>query len=87
MNNQSDISKFVDQIRFLHEPEYGDFKRKVGTYLLRLQQELDMDSQKRVIDLLEKILQEVIFSATGDVEQARHLTVQTLEQIQARLKH
>ena len=78
-------AQFIDQIRWLHEVDYGDFKRKVGLYISRLETNLDPEKLKIVSDLTAKMRFQLLYQGTGDVEQARTNTLALAEQIQSRL--
>ena len=76
---------FIDQIRWLHEVDYGDFKRKVGLYILRLESSLDPSQKKSVKDLITQMRHEVLYQSHEDVEQTRQSTLKLAEQIHSRL--
>ncbi len=44
MGSQRDIDEFLKKIGDIHEVEYGDVKRKVGAYLMRLEESLGHQS-------------------------------------------
>ncbi|MGE0763858.1 MAG: hypothetical protein AB7N80_11320 [Bdellovibrionales bacterium] len=85
MDNTNQLGSFIDQIRWLHEVEYGDFKRKVGLYLTRLEKSLDAEKLRAVRDVIAQIRQDVIFNNKDDIEFARRRTLELAELIRARL--
>jgi hypothetical protein len=84
---ENSLSAFIEQVRWLHEIDYGDFKRKVGLYIERLQKALPPESQKSVSDLIQLMRQDVIYASEGDIEHARRRTLQLAHEIEARLQH
>jgi len=69
MSNQDAIYEFADKVRWLHEPEFGDFKRKVTLYINRLAMSLSQDPQ--ALRVLQNMRDEVLYHSPGDVEAAR----------------
>jgi hypothetical protein len=73
---QQSVLKFIDQIRWLYEPEYGDFKRKVGLYIQRLEESsphLKKGEARKVIDSMKTA---ALFDASGDIESTRRKILQ-----------
>lgn len=79
------IQDFSDQVRWLHEIEYGDFKRKLGLYLNRLQSSLEPAQQRAARDLFDQIRQDVLFNGKDDIEAARQRTLELADQIRVRI--
>ena len=77
---------FIDKVRWVHEVDYGDFKRKVGLYLFRLESQFSADEKARVADLLLQMRMDIVFNPKGDVNSARIRTLELAEQIGVRLK-
>lgn len=77
MVEQELLQKFIEQVRWLYEPEYGDFKRKVSLYIERLEEALpahgDASLTKKV---LEDMRTQVVFNPTGDIESTRRQVIQ-----------
>ena len=76
MREQEAVKKFIDQVRWLYEPEYGDFKRKVGLYIERLEEahpEFTSDDSKQVFANMKST---VIFNPNGDIELTRRQVIQ-----------
>ena len=71
MSSIQNLHQFMDQIRWLYEPEYGDFKRKVGLYIQRLEEaqpELKKGASKKVLETMKTT---VVYNPTGDIESTR----------------
>jgi hypothetical protein len=73
------VSEFIKRVESLYEVEYGDFKRKVGLYINRLEQEF-RDPQSRQI--IQEMRQHVLYSPTADIETAREKTLQLARKLQ-----
>ncbi len=70
MDPQS-LAKFVELIKWLYEPEYGDFKRKVGLYIQRLEEANPAAKQGAAGKVLETMKTAVVFDPNGDIESTR----------------
>ncbi len=76
-----EIKQFVEILQNLYEPEYGDFKRKIGLYLTRLEEsrpEVRTGTNKKLIDQLRT---EVVFDPNGDIELTRHKALDLARQL------
>ena len=71
MTEQEAVKKFIDQVRWLHEPEFGDFKRKVGLYIHRLVESVPALKQGPTSKLISQMEEEVIFNPNGRIEATR----------------
>ena len=70
--NRDAIKEFVEKIQWIHEIEAGDFRRKLGLYLNRLEQRVPEDQQNKDFKkITAKIRQDFIFSPTSDLETSR----------------
>lgn len=81
MTEQEALKKFIDQVRWLYEPEYGDFKRKVGLYIERLEAahpELTSGEAKTVIASMRST---VIYNPNGDIEVTRRQVIQLAHEL------
>lgn len=77
MREQELLQKFIDQVRWLYEPEYGDFKRKVGLYIERLEEALpDSVDGADTRSVLENMKSTVVFNPSGDIEATRRQVIQ-----------
>ncbi len=65
------ISQFADQVRWLYEPEYGDFKRKVGLYLQRLEETMPELKRGEPAQVLGRIKTKVVYNPNGEIESTR----------------
>lgn len=81
MKDQEAVKKFIDQVRWLYEPEFGDFKRKLGLYIERLEQthpELAKGHNKSVMETMKST---VIYNPNGDIERTRREVIQMASQL------
>lgn len=75
------LQKFIDQIRWLYEPEFGDFKRKVGLYIQRLE-ESDPNLRKgQAGKVLETMKTAVMYDPSGDIESTRRKVLQLANEL------
>ena len=80
-NEIDTLHKFIDQIRWLYEPEYGDFKRKVGLYIQRLEEAhpaLTKGSSQKILDTMKTA---VLFDPNGDIESTRRKILQLAHEL------
>ena len=75
------ILQFIDQIRWLYEPEYGDFKRKVGLYIQRLEEAVPSLQNGTSGRVLESMKTAVLFDPNGDIESTRRKVLQLANQL------
>lgn len=68
---QQSVLKFIDQIRWLYEPEYGDFKRKVGLYIQRLEESAPALKKGASGKVLSSMKNAALFDGNGDIESTR----------------
>ncbi len=80
-SEQEALKTFIEQIRWLYEAEFGDFKRKVGLYLERLEQTHPQFSQGRAKEVIEEIRSKVIYSPSGDIEATRRQIIQKMHEL------
>ncbi|NJL25671.1 MAG: hypothetical protein HC902_11195 [Calothrix sp. SM1_5_4] len=81
MKEQEAVQQFIDQIRWLYEPEFGDFKRKVGLYIQRLEEanpHLQTGNARQVLDTMRT---KVVYSPSGDIESTRREVLQLATQL------
>lgn len=64
---KNSIDKFKQYLNQLHEIEYGDFKRKLSLYIMRLEESLPSDDilSKRVIATMRE---RIIYSPKADID-------------------
>jgi hypothetical protein len=87
MTEQEAIRKFIDQVRWLHEPEFGDFKRKVGLYIQRLQEAIPSLQRSPGNQTLSKMREEVVYSPDGDMESTRRKVLELAEKVKGNVHH
>lgn len=71
MTEQEALKKFMEQVRWLHEPEFGDFKRKVGLYIHRLVESVPAMRQGTAGQVISKMETDVMFNPNGNIESTR----------------
>lgn len=71
MTDTEALKSFIDQVRWMYEAEYGDFKRKLGLYLERLEQSSPELAKGRGRAAFAQIKETVVYSPTGDIEATR----------------
>lgn len=81
MNEQEAVRQFIDQIRWLYEPEYGDFKRKVGLYIQRLEESHPTLKKGASQDVLSNMKTTVVYNPNGDIESTRRQVIQLAHQL------
>lgn len=81
MSYAESVQQFIDQIRWLYEPEYGDFKRKVGLYIQRLEETdpgLKKGSAKKILETMKTA---ALFDPNGDIESTRRKILQLAHEL------
>jgi hypothetical protein len=81
MKEEEAVKLFIDQVRWLYEPEYGDFKRKLGLYIERLEEahpELLHGESKQVMANMKST---VIYNPNGDIELTRRQVIQMAHEL------
>ncbi len=71
MKEQQALKQFIDQVQWLYEPEYGDFKRKLGLYIKRLVETNPALATGEAAKIIESIKTQVVYSPNGDIESTR----------------
>ncbi len=71
MSDQEALRQFIDQVRWLYEPEFGDFKRKVGLYIQRLEESHPSLKKGRAKEVLADMKTTVVYNPNGDMESTR----------------
>jgi len=79
MDKQVVMTDLAEKVRFIHEIEYGDFKRKVGLYLTRAQSHFSR-SDLKTHGLFKELRQRVVYSPDGDIEATRHWVLEKLQE-------
>ncbi len=80
------ITTFSDQIRSLHEVDYGDFKRKISLYVRRMAEKFNPDQTRSVLDVLQQLNTLVLYNATGHIEETRARVLDLANTLESRLR-
>ncbi|MCB0357146.1 MAG: hypothetical protein KDD40_09070 [Bdellovibrionales bacterium] len=70
-NKSAALDKFENYLTHLHEVEYGDFKRKLSLYILRLEQAYGANANIQVKKLFNEMREKAIYNPTGNIEITR----------------
>lgn len=70
MTEKQTVKEFYDKVNWLNEIEFGDFKRKVGLYINRLEDNLKTQNPEAK-KLLSKIKDAVVYNPSGEIEATR----------------
>lgn len=76
------IHEFVEKVTHLYESEYGDFKRKLGLYMHRLEQDLGASVSSQARAKLLELKHEIVYSPeTTNIEAARSRALEVVGSI------
>lgn len=78
---RSAIHSYIAKIDDLTEVDYGDFKRKVGQYLLRIEELLAARGRREPLEILQETRQKVVYYPQFDIDDGREYTIQQLHRI------
>lgn len=81
MKEQEAVQQFIDQVRWLYEPEYGDFKRKVNLYIQRLEEAHPSFKAGQGQKVLANMKTSVVYNPNGDIESTRREVIQLAAQL------
>lgn len=81
MSARESVQQFIDQVRWLYEPEYGDFKRKVGLYIQRLEETDPGLTKGQAKKILESMKTAALFDPNGDIESTRRKILQLAHEL------
>ena len=73
-----EVSHFMEMVKNLYETETGDFKRKVISYLNRLESDLNKDALK---PFFHQFRESMICNDSKDIEILRHQVLQQIKDI------
>lgn len=76
------ITEFESKVTHLYEAEYGDFKRKLGLYITRLEQDMgqQLTGQGRI--QIDELKHQLIYSPeTTNIEQARTMALELAQSL------
>ena len=72
------VSLFIETVKNLYETEMGDFKRKIISYLNRLESDLNNASLKA---FFHQFRESMICNDSNDIEILRHQVLQQIKDI------
>jgi hypothetical protein len=81
MSDQEALRQFIDQVRWLYEPEFGDFKRKVGLYIQRLEEANPSLKSGRAKEVLNDMRSTVVYTPNGDIEATRRQLLKMAQEL------
>jgi hypothetical protein len=81
MSDQEALRQFIDQVRWLYEPEFGDFKRKVGLYIQRLEEANPSLKKGRAKEVLSDMRSTVVYTPNGDIETTRRQLLRMAQEL------
>lgn len=81
MKEQEAVQQFIDQVRWLYEPEFGDFKRKLGLYIQRLEEAHPSIKKGDGGKVIENMKTTVVYNPNGDIEATRREVIQLAAQL------
>ena len=81
MSDQEALRQFIDQVRWLYEPEFGDFKRKVGLYIQRLEEANPSLKSGRAKEVLTDMRTTVVYNPNGDIEATRRQLLKMAQEL------
>ncbi len=81
MNDQEAVRQFIDQVRWLYEPEFGDFKRKLGLYIQRLEESHPSLKSGRAKEVIGEIRTNVVYNPNGDIEVTRRQVIKMAQEL------
>jgi hypothetical protein len=81
VKEQEAVQQFIDQVRWLYEPEFGDFKRKLGLYIQRLEEAHPSFKGGQGGQVLENMKTTVVYNPNGDIESTRRQVIQLAAQL------
>ncbi len=76
MKDKDGLLELCEKIKWLREPEFGDFKRKIGLYLDQANENFTHPQAKKS---LEELKYQVVYAPNGDMEATRALVVSKLK--------
>ena len=81
MNDQEAVRQFIEQVRWLYEPEFGDFKRKIGLYIQRLEETNPHLKSGPSKNVLGEMRTAVMYNPSGDIEATRREVLKMANQL------
>ncbi|MCB0365887.1 MAG: hypothetical protein H6624_07130 [Bdellovibrionaceae bacterium] len=84
MNKRELVEQFLNNTSGLNEVDYGDFKRKVGLYLMRLEEGLGASSPDVQL-LCDEIRRIVVYQPSGNIRQTRQRTLELADKLRSKI--
>ena len=81
MTEQDAVKNFINQVEWLHEAEYGDFKRKVSLYLHRLHDSLKGHLSPEQEQIVQSVKHQLLYKTSGDIEETRRRVIDEIEKL------
>lgn len=78
MKEKAAIMELCEKVKWLQEPEFGDFKRKIGLYLDQTKESLG-PSEANLKKNLDELKYQVVYAPNGDMEATRALVISKLK--------
>lgn len=75
---EKEVSHFIETVQNLYETETGDFKRKIISYLNRLESDLNHSSLK---SFFHQFRESLICNDSKDIEILRHQVLKQIKKI------
>ena len=84
MTTTDAIKEFEDKVTHLYESEYGDFKRKLGLYMRRLEQDLGEATTREMKLKLSELKHEIVYSPEStNIETARSRALEVVRSMRS----
>lgn len=80
------ISRFIQNLSEISDPDYGDFMRKANHYLLELETETKKIASERILAHLANMKDDIQFNPNWDIESTRKKVILEAEKINAVFK-
>jgi hypothetical protein len=82
MASQDAIVEFENKVSHLYEAEYGDFKRKLGLYMRRLEQDLGEAISPEMRAKLSSLKHDIVYSPEStNIEFARQKALEVVRSL------
>ncbi len=81
MSDLEAVRHFIDQVRWLYEPEFGDFKRKLGLYIQRLEESHPTLKKGAAQKVLADMKTSVVYNPNGDIEATRREVIKMAQDL------
>lgn len=77
MSQVNNVKEFIDKVQWLNEVDYGDFKRKVGLYINRLDEAYPKGQRSQKVDnVIATMKDRTLYHSEGDIEDTRFKVVE-----------